>query len=79
MSKFFVSSNGYYEVNTADYDVVMSNREWQRFADRLGEEFMKLGEVEEFMKLGEVEEKTFEEEWNDAHNRVCKEFGVFFK
>lgn len=70
MSKLFVSSNGYYEVNTADYDVVMSNREWQRFADRLGEEFMK---------LGEVEEKTFEEEWNNAHNRVCKEFGVFFE
>ena len=72
MKDIFVSENDYYEVMTEDYGIEneVSNEVWQEFADRLGEEFKSIDD-----KRGTDE---FEDLWNDAHDRVCREFPQIF-
>ena len=73
MDRIFLSKNGYYEVLTEDYDVEkeISDNEWQEFADRLGEEFAKIDD--------KCDTDEYEVLWNNAHNKVCKEFPNIFE
>lgn len=76
MERVFQSKNGYYEVQTEDYALdaekyeQISDNEWQEFTDRLGEEFAKIDD--------KYDTNEYESLWNDAHNRVCKEFPNIF-
>jgi hypothetical protein len=71
-NRFFVSENGYYEVATDDYypNRDVTDAEWQKFADRLGEEFIKFKDEQDIAIYADL--------WNDAHNRVCEEFKEIF-
>ena len=76
MNRIFQSKNGYYEVLTEDYALdtekyeQISDEEWQKFTDRLGEEFIKFKDEQDIAIYTDL--------WNDAHNRVCKEFPHIF-
>ena len=74
MNRFFLSANGYYEVDTEDYEDCITRSvnedEWQKFADRLGEEFLK---------IEDVDEDEYEDAWNKAHQVVCDELDFFEK
>lgn len=70
--RYFLSENCYYEIDIEDYypSREVTNEEWQKFADRLGEEFKKID--------ANYYDADYPTLWNDAHQRVCKEFQNIF-
>ena len=70
--RYFLSENCYYEIDIEDYfpNREVTNEEWQRFADRLGEEFKKID--------ANYYDDDYEKLWYDAHQKVCVEFQDLF-